>query len=325
MNELYPLKFTPIFKEKIWGGQRIQTMLHMDYSPLPNCGEAWVVSGYSTDPSVVENGFLAGNTLNELIEVYMADLLGEANYERFGNEFPILVKILDANDWLSIQVHPDDELAKIRGIGRGKSEMWYVMAAEPGAELISGFKVRIGKDAYQKHLHNQTLSEVLNFEKVTAGDVFFMPSGRVHALGPGIMLAEIQQTSDNTYRIYDWDRLDAQGQPRELHIEQALDAIDFTVEKNYRTNYTKTPNATQTLVDCPFFTTSLIEINRPLARDYSTLDSFVVLLSTGGSVRVEYDGGHEILPPGQALLVPAITDWVRLYPEQAASLLEIRI
>lgn len=325
MNELYPLKFTPIFKDKIWGGQRIHSVLGMDFSPLPNCGEAWVVSGYASDPSVVENGFLAGNELNELIEVYMGDLVGEANYEKFGNEFPILVKVLDSSDWLSIQVHPDDELARQRGIGRGKTEMWYVMHAEPGSRLISGFSQRIGKETYKKHLQNKTLKEVLNFETVTAGDVFFMPSGRVHALGPGVMLAEIQQTSDNTYRIYDWDRVDAQGHAREMHVEQALDAIDFNVEQDYRTEYPHVKNTTQALVECPYFTTSLIEIDRPLARDYSALDSFVVLLNTRGAVRVEYEGGHEVLPAGHALLVPAITDWVRFYPDPAATLLEVRM
>lgn len=325
MNELYPLRFKPVLKDKIWGGQRISSVLGINFQPLPNCGEAWVVSGYASDPSIVDNGFLAGNELNELIEVYMGDLVGEANYEKYGNEFPILVKILDAADWLSIQVHPDDELARQRGIGRGKTEMWYVMDAAPGAQLISGFSQRIAKEAYKKHLEQKTLREVLNFEPVASGDVFFMPSGRVHALGPGIMLAEIQQTSDNTYRIYDWDRLDDKGQPREMHVEQALDAIDFTVEKDYRTDYPRVKNATQPLVECPYFNTSLLALDKPLARDYSGLDSFVVLLNTSGSARVEYEGGHEILPAGQALLVPAITDGVRIYPEGEARLLEIHI
>jgi len=199
------------------------------------------------------------------------------------------------------------------------------MHAEPGARLISGFSQRIGKEAYKKHLQNKTLKEVLNFETVAAGDVFFMPSGRVHALGPGIMLAEIQQTSDNTYRIYDWDRVDAQGHEREMHVEQALDAIDFNVEKDYRTEYPRVKNTTQPLVECPYFTTSLIEIDRPLARDYSALDSFVVLLNTRGNVRVEHEGGHEVLPAGHALLVPAVTEWVKFYPDPAAALLEVRM
>ncbi|PKP25323.1 MAG: mannose-6-phosphate isomerase [Bacteroidetes bacterium HGW-Bacteroidetes-22] len=325
MYDLYPLKFSPIFKDKIWGGQRIHSVLGMDFSPLPNCGEAWVVSGYKTDPGIVENGFLAGNELNELIEVYMGELVGEANYERFGNEFPLLIKILDADDWLSIQVHPDDELAGIRGIGSGKTEMWYVMDASPEAQLISGFSQQIGKDIYKKHLENKTLKEVLNFETVNKGDVFFIPSGRVHALGPGVLLAEIQQTSDNTYRIYDWDRVDASGQPRELHIEQALDAIDFTVQKSYRTDYPRVKNVAQPLVECPYFTTNLLDLNLPVARDFSSLDSFVVLLNTEGTVRVEFEGGNEILKPGEALLVPAINEWVRIYPDQSAKILEVYI
>lgn len=325
MDELYPLKFTPIFKDKIWGGHRIHSVLDMNYNPLPNCGEVWVVSGYKSDPSIVENGFLAGNELNELIEVYMGDLVGEANFEKYGTEFPILVKILDAEDWLSIQVHPDDKLAKARGIGVGKTEMWYVMAAEHGAQLISGFSQPIGKDTYKKHLDNKTLKEVLNFETAKKGDVFFMPSGRVHALGPGVLLAEIQQTSDNTYRIYDWDRVDASGAPRETHTEQALDAIDFTVQKSYRTDYARVKNTPQPLVECPYFTTNLLDLNLPVARDFSSLDSFVVLLITEGNVRIEHERGSEVLAAGQALLVPAINEWVRIYPDQSAKVLEVYI
>jgi len=195
MNELYPLQFTPVFKDKIWGGQKIRTVLNRDFSPLPNCGEVWVLSGVEGNQTEVSERFLAGNDLNELVEVYMGDLVGDKIFKKFGNEFPILLKFIDANDWLSIQVHPDDELALQRHGSLGKTEMWYIMDAEKESELISGFAGKLDKDSYQKHLEEKTLKSVMNFEKVARGDVYYIPAGRVHALGPGILLAEIQQTS----------------------------------------------------------------------------------------------------------------------------------
>jgi mannose-6-phosphate isomerase len=227
MNDLYPLKFKPIFKEKIWGGDKIKTVFGMDYSPLPNCGEAWVLSGHGEEISEVTNGFLAENQLDELIEIYMGDLVGEAVYEKYGNKFPLLIKILNSSDWLSIQVHPDDKLAESRHNDLGKTEMWYIADAEPGAELISGFNREMTPELYLSNLNNGTLKEIMNYEKVEKGDVYFIPAGRVHALGPGLLLFEIQQTSDLTYRIYDFDRVDDKGNPRQLHTEQALDALDF--------------------------------------------------------------------------------------------------
>ena len=222
MSRLYPLKFKPIFKDKIWGGDKIRSVMGLDYSPLQNCGEAWMLSGVEGNPSIVTNGYLAGNELNELLEVYMYDLVGDEIYENFGNEFPVLIKLIDANDWLSIQVHPDDELAAIRRIGRGKTEMWYVLGADENAQLISGFNQKLNQQTYLKHLEGKTLTDVMNYEKVSPGDVYFIPAGRVHALGPGVMLAEIQETSDTTYRIYDWDRTDDEGKSRELHLSRPL-------------------------------------------------------------------------------------------------------
>ena len=237
MNSLYPLKFKPIFKDKIWGGQKIKSSLKMDFGDLPNCGEAWMMSGVEDNPTIVENGFLAGNELNEIVEVYMGELVGDKVFDQFGNEFPLLIKFIDSNDWLSIQVHPDDFLARKRNIGFGKTEMWYMLDATDDAELIAGFNKKTDKDEYLQHLENKTLKEILNFEKVEKGDVFYIPAGRVHALGPGCLLAEIQQTSDTTYRIYDWDRIDAAGMFRELHTEEALDAIDFEFHESYKTEY----------------------------------------------------------------------------------------
>ncbi len=323
MNQLYPLKFKPIFKDKIWGGDKIKSVMGMDYGSLPNCGEAWIVSGVENDSSEVTNGFLAGNELNELVEVYMGELVGESNFERFGNEFPVLVKILDAHDWLSVQVHPDDQLAEERGLGRGKTEMWYVLDAEPGSELISGFSKSISKEEFQQRINSGTIKEVMNYEEVKKGDLFFMPAGRVHALGPGILLAEIQETSDTTYRIYDWDRTDDKGNPRALHIEESIDAIDYTKSEEAKSPYTKKQKGTTPLVKCEHFTTSLIEVSEPIAKDYSALDSFIILICLEGAVRIESEAGVEILTKGETILVPAIMEWIRLFPEGNCSLMEV--
>ncbi|MCD6659291.1 MAG: class I mannose-6-phosphate isomerase [Lentimicrobium sp.] len=327
-KQLYPLKFSPVLKDKIWGGNKIKSVLGIDFAPLPNCGEAWVLSGVDGNQTGIVNGFLAGNDLNELVEVYMGDLVGDKVYERFGDEFPILVKFIDAADYLSIQVHPDDELAAKRNIGYGKSEMWYIIDADPGAELISGFSEKVDQQTYLKHLNDKSLKQILNAEKVTAGDVFYMPAGRVHALGPGIFLAEIQQTSDTTYRIYDWDRVDSEGKSRELHIEEALDAIDFNVYDDYKSQYQPKQNGTATLVNSPFFTTSLIQLDQALAKDYSELDSFVIYVCVGGSVTIVHDGETEpqvTISQGEAILLPASIDRVDIIPSSDSKLLEVYI
>ena len=323
MSTLYPLKFKPIFKDKIWGGQKIRTVLGQDFSPLPNCGEVWVLSGVENNQTQITNGFLESNNLNEVLEVYMGDLVGDNIYQKFGNEFPILIKFIDANDWLSIQVHPDDELAWKRHNSLGKSEMWYIFDAEENAELISGFSKEINKDQYQQHLKNKTLKNVMNFEKVKSGDVYYMPAGRVHALGPGILLAEIQQTSDVTYRMYDWDRIDESGMMRELHIDEALDAIDFKVYNKYKSEYTLKQNATVNLVESPNFITRLIDINKPIKKDYSELDSFVIYVCAEGSITLKYEGIEYNLSNGEAMLLPAVIDQVELFPQQESKLLEV--
>ena len=325
MNKLYPLKFKSIFKEKIWGGQKIRTILGKDFAPLTNCGEMWVVSGVQGDQSIVENGFLAGNELNELVEVYMGDLVGEKNYEKYGNEFPVLIKFIDANDYLSIQVHPDDALAKKRHGGNGKTEMWYVLDAEPGSELISGFKKKVDKEEYLEHLENKTIKDILNVEKVKEGDVFYIPSGRVHALGPGILLAEIQQTSDITYRIYDWDRPGIDGVMRELHTDLAVDAIDREVYDDYKTSYDKEKNKSVELVSSPNFVTNLLDIDINLQKDYSALDSFVVLLCVDGSFMLDCDDGEMKVNKGEAAVIPAVTEKLILKPFIETKIIEIYI
>lgn len=327
-HKLYPIKFQPVLKDKIWGGNRIKTALGIDTAPLPNCGEAWVLSGVEGNPTLVTNGFLEGNELNELVEIYMGDLMGDDLYNRFGNEFPILVKFIDAADYLSIQVHPDDELAAKRGIGYGKSEMWYIMDSEEGAQLITGFKKDTTKEEYLQHLENKQLQDLLNFETVQKGDVFYMPAGRVHALGPGILLAEIQQTSDTTYRIYDWDRVDDQGNPRELHVEEALEAIDFKAHDDYKTIYPDIKNASTPLVQTPYFTTNLIKLEEALAKDYTEIDSFVIYICVEGSVMLVHDGEEEKqvkLNTGEAALIPAVIDRIDLIPEGNCRILEVFI
>ncbi len=323
MNTLYPLKFQPIFKDKIWGGRKIKDVLGMDFGKLPNCGEVWVVSGVEGNPTLVKNGFLAGNELNELVSIYMGDLVGDDVYEKYGDEFPLLIKYIDANDWLSIQVHPDDELAAKRRIGRGKTEMWYIIEAEKGSELISGFRQKVDKETYQKYLNEGKIKGILNFEKVENGDVFFIPAGRVHSLGPGILLAEIQETSDTTYRIYDWDRIDASGMKRELHIAEALDAIDFEVANDYKTHYTPEKNKTIPLVQCPQFTTNLLEYDQPLSKDFEELDSFVIYMGVEGSSMLKWEYGEEKIALGDAVVIPNVINNIELHPEGKAKLLEI--
>ncbi len=325
MNTLYPLKFKPIFKDKIWGGQKVKTELGLDYGQLPNCGEVWVVSGVEGNQSVVENGFLKDNELNELVEVYMGDLVGEKVFDKFGNEFPLLIKFIDANDWLSVQVHPDDLLATKRQIGNGKTEMWFTLNADENAQLINGFNKEIDKDVYLKHLENGTLKEILNYENVKKGDVFYIPAGRVHALGPGILLAEIQQTSDTTYRIFDWDRKDDEGNSRELHSEEALDAIDFTMQDSYRTTYNSELNKTNEIVKSDKFTTNLVNFNKTIYKDLEALDSFVIYMGVEGNTILIWDEGEININVGEAVIVPALISQIEFVPKTTSKLLEVHL
>ena len=325
MNELYPMKFTPVFLDKIWGGNRIKTKLGIDYGDLPNCGEAWMVSGYPKYVSVVSNGYLEGNELNELVEVYMGDLVGDKVYEQNGDQFPLIIKLLDSNDWLSIQVHPDDQLAENLKIGKGKTEMWYVLDAEKDAQLITGFNKPITREEYLEYFEKGKLTDILNFENVTKGDVFFIPPGRVHALGPGILLAEIQEASDATFRIYDWDRIDAAGLKRELHTDLALKAIDFEFYPDFRTHYKEQLNSTVDLVSCPYFTTNLLKFNKPIQKNFEELDSFVVYMAVEGNLVLEWKEGKINIKRGEVILIPNLIEAVNLIPEGEAKLLEIYV
>jgi len=232
---LYPLKFKPILKEKIWGGNNLSQLLNKKKTGK-KIGESWEISGVDNNISIVSNGFLKGNNLQEVIEIYMNELVGDKIYDIFGTEFPLLIKFIDAQEDLSIQVHPNNNQAKEKHNAFGKTEIWYVLHAEKEAKLISGFSKELTKDLLHKHLINNTLEETLNYEKVKTGDVFFIPSGRIHSIGKGIVVAEIQQTSDITYRLFDYNRLE-NGKLRELHTQDALDVIDFQRYNSYKTNY----------------------------------------------------------------------------------------
>lgn len=323
MNALYPLKFYPVFKDKLWGGQRIRTFFGMDFSPLPNCGEAWVVSAVEGFVSVVSNGYLQGNDLNELIEVYMGDLVGEKVFEHFGTEFPILIKFIDAREWLSIQVHPDDALARRRGGKGGKTEMWYIIDADADSSLICGFNQKISKETYLSHLEAGKIQELMRYEPVKKGDVFYMPAGSVHALGPGILLAEIQQTSDTTYRIYDWDRTDENGKSRELHTNEAHDAIHFEAATDGRVSFQKTNNHSNNIISTPYFVSNFLPIKNPVIRDYGIIDSFVILICTEGSGVLGYEEGKINIRAGEAVLVPAAMEQIHLIPEGTCTFLEV--
>jgi len=326
MNELYPLKFKPVFDDRVWGGDKIRTQMGLDFSPMDRCAEAWILSGYEGKQTTVSNGFLVGNELNELVEIYMDDLIGGKVFETSGDVFPLLIKFIDAREWLSIQVHPGDDLARKRNQTNGKTEMWYVIDADKGAQLISGFNKKVTQKQYLEHLQNKSLPDILNFEKVNAGDVFFMPAGRIHALGPGVLLTEIQQTSDATYRIYDWDRVDADGKGRDLHTELALAAIDFNHYSEYKTNYKQRLNETANLVTCPYFTTNLLELAQPLRKEYEDLDSFVIFICMEGSMMLKYrNDGKMVAGRGEVVLIPASLGRVEIHPVDSVKFLEVYI
>ena len=321
-TNLYPLKFKTIFKDKLWGGNKINTILGKDFGDLPNCGETWEISGVEGDISVVADGALAGKSLVELIDSYRGRLLGDKIYDKYGNQFPLLIKFIDANADLSIQVHPNDDLAHRRHNSFGKTEMWYVFQADEGSSLISGFNRQIDRETFLEKFNNGQLMDILNREEVRAGDVFFIPAGRVHTIGKGLLLAEIQQTSDITYRIYDFDRIDGNGQKRELHVKEALDAIDYNFYDHYKIPYNDQINRSVELVRCDYFTTNKLNINQTLERDYSNLDSFIIYICFDGALVLDYPAGKVGVKKGDAVLLPANLKSVKLIPEKTCKILE---
>lgn len=320
---LYPLKFNPIYKQVIWGGDKLKNLLNKKDAP-ESTGESWEISGVDGDISEVANGFLKGNSLEELIEIYMGDLVGDAVYEKFGTEFPVLIKFIDANDNLSVQVHPDDEYSALHHNKRGKTEMWYIIDSDEGSELISGFSREVDEKIFMEHLNGKKLRDILNFEPVKPGDVFFLPARRVHAIGKGIVLAEIQQTSDMTYRIYDWDRVGKDGKPRELHLDHSLQVMDYKKRDDIRTDYKGILNSTVNLADSPYFTTGIIEFDQPVDKDFNLIDSFVIYICTGGNLLVNYKGGEAVsLQKGESILIPAELKEISLIPVEKSVVLEV--
>ena len=321
-HELYPIKFQPILKDKIWGGEKLKTILNKE-THLNKVGESWEISDVEGDTSIVTNGPLQGTSLKELLELYKSQLIGVKNYKIFGNKFPLLIKFIDAKDDLSIQLHPNDELAAKRHNSFGKTEMWYVMQADKDANLIVGFNQEMTSDKYLSHLENKTLTEILNFDKVKAGDTYFIEVGRVHAIGKGVLLAEIQQTSDITYRVYDWDRVDDDGNARELHNDLAIEAFNFEMEDDFRVDYTTEKNTSNEMVSCPYFTTGFLHITEPILK-LNTKDSFFIYMCVEGEALIETEQASEFIKQGETILIPAGIETYKITATNA-KLLEVYV
>lgn len=317
------LKFEPLLKSILWGGDKIISFKNLDMQ-MPTVGESWEISGVEGNVSIVAEGPYKGRTLTSLVEELKGQLVGEENYQRFGNEFPLLIKFIDAKQPLSIQVHPTDEIAQKQGKGKyGKTEMWYVMESDADAKLRSGMKIQLTPDEYAAKVEDGTITDALCEYNVKNGDVFFLPAGRIHSIGAGCFIAEIQQTSDVTYRIYDFKRKDKDGNERELHTELAKDAIDFTVYPEYRTQYTPAKNTPVDLVSCDYFTTSVYDLTEPMAADYSELDSFVIYITLEGSATLINEEGEELtIKAGESVLIPACTQEITIKPNEHVKFLE---
>lgn len=300
-------KFKPLLKQTIWGGERIAPFKRLECN-MGQVGESWEISGVKGQETVVDGGPYDGLTTNELVATLRDRLLGRDNYLRYGDEFPLLIKFIDAAGDLSVQVHPDDATSMRHGRKRGKTEMWYVMDSEPSATLMVGLKRSITPDEYKALVANGTICDAISRYNVKEGDCFYIPSGRIHSIGAGCFLTEIQQTSDVTYRIYDFKRKDKDGNFRELHTAEAADAIDYQVQESYRTEYDRVKNEPTELVDCPYFRTALYDLDEPMTLDYSELDSFVILIGVCGEGTLTCDDGTSAtLSAGHTLLLPATT------------------
>ena len=319
-SKIYPLQFEAILKERIWGGEKLKSVLN---KPITSSitGESWELSTVEGDVSVIANGDYKGKALTDLINEYPNEVLGTAVYKRFGNQFPLLFKYLDAREDLSIQVHPNDELAKKRHNSFGKTEMWYIMQADQDARIIVGFKEDSSSEEYLKHLENNTLVSILDDVKVKSGDVFFLETGTVHAIGAGLVVAEIQQTSDITYRLYDFDRKDALGNTRELHVDLALDAINYNKVNTFK-EYSKEVNKSNVIVDCPYFTTNFLPLDGE-KKMLKTGETFTVFMCIEGSFEMEYNKVKYNYKKGDTVLIPAAMNEFVLSGK--ASILEIYI
>lgn len=325
MTELYPLKFEPILVDKIWGGNALAGRWGKKADLSRKIGESWELSGVSENLSVVSNGFLAGNNIEEIIEVYMGDITGEAVFEKYGVEFPILIKFIEAAEDLSIQVHPDDKLAMERHATYGKTEMWYILESRPGSQIYSGFSKPVTRESFDEALHSGNLPGLLNVELSRNDDVFFTPAGRIHAIGAGNLLVEIQQTSDVTYRIFDWNRKNDDGSDRKLHTELSLDAIDYSAAGNAAIRKDFGPDNTVNLVSCKYFITNILHFSSTIQKDYNLFDSFIIYICLDGEFLIHWDSGTEIVLKGETVLLPAMITDVVLEPRPEAKILEVFI
>lgn len=320
---LYPLKFKPIAKEKIWGGKKFQTHFKHILNPYSKYGEIWSISDIEGDLSIVENGFLAENELTELIELYMGELVGDSVYNIYGLGFPLLFKFIDASDDLSVQVHPNDELAFQKYQQQGKTEIWYIVDAEPDAGLYIGFKEKLSPERFVQALQEGTLEQLLQFYPVQKGEFYFIPAGTVHAIGKGILLAEIQQASDITYRISDWNRLDDQGNPRELHLREALEAINFEEDDLFKVEYDEFFNETSPVFRSDFFNINLLSFEQPIQKSFIQIDSFIVYMCTEGEVHFFTEDHHERIYAGETILIPASIIELDIVPNGKSKVIEI--
>ncbi|MFP2997911.1 type I phosphomannose isomerase catalytic subunit [Spongiivirga sp. MCCC 1A20706] len=305
----YPIKFEPILQDKIWGGKKLQNLLNKE-TDLDNIGESWEISGVNSNISIVSNGYLKGKSLIDLIANYKGQFVGEKVYRRFGNNFPLLIKFIDAKEDLSVQLHPNDELAKERHDSFGKTEMWVVMQADEEANLIVDFNRKVSKEEYSNYLSQGKITEILNFENVNAGDSFFISEGIIHAIGAGVLLAEIQQTSDITYRVYDWDRVDKEGNSRELHTELALDALNFERKDDFRKDYNR--NRESNIAKCQYFTTNFLPVSGRAIRVLKEIDSFKIFICLKGAGTVAVRDKIESFEMGETFLIPACTEQIVL-------------
>jgi mannose-6-phosphate isomerase len=317
---LYPLKFKSQYKEKIWGGEKIRSLKNENNIP-DKCGESWEVSGVQGAISVVKNGFLKDNNIQELIEIYMGELVGEKVFKKFGLEFPLLFKIIDADDDLSVQVHPDDEFAAENHNAYGKTEAWYILEAEDGSNLISGFNKDTNENEFLEKVNSGNLEDILNKVPVKAGEVYFIPQGLIHSIGKGIMLAEIQQTSDVTYRVYDYNR----AGDRELHNDMAIKVLDFSKTISAAIKFDRIPDRPNEILNNEYFKLNFLPLMHPQIKELANLDSFIIYYCINGNIKLVYNGEEYSLQKGETVLVPAVVNEIELQPEKYSELLEIYI
>ena len=323
-NQLPILKFAPILKTKLWGGTKLHVMFNKE-AQSESIGESWEISDVEGNYSIVKEGVFKGKTLRELLFTYKEKILGENNYKRFGPHLPLLIKFIDASKVLSVQVHPDDQTAQRKHNSCGKTEMWYVVDCVKDAQMIIGFNQKIDKEKYQKHMDEGSILEILNFEAVSSGDVFFVEPGLIHAIGAGVLLLEIQQTSDITYRIYDWDRLDTNGNRRDLHHKEALDVINFNPGNKHKISYTLATNQLTKLVTSPYFVTNTIEFEDLLHLSHESLDSFIIYICVYGNATISYQNTSISIRFGESILVPACIKAIDLKPITKTQLIQTYI